>query len=251
MIHVTDRDGIRTLTIDRPPVNALNHEVLVALSDALQAAPGEGARGLMLSGAGMLFTAGLDVRHVLSLDAVGLRAFLGTFFGCLQVLVRSPIPVVAALNGASPAGGAVLALCCDWRVMARGAGRIGLNEVQVGLFPGAFIATLLSRCVGERKAGHLLLSGALLSPADAFACGLVDELADPESLHATACTWLEGCLAAPPQAFAMTRRLLRKDMIKAAEAMDGAALDALVEAWMAPEARAMLQAVTAKRKPTP
>jgi len=251
MINVTDHDGIRTLMLDRPPVNALNHEVLVALTAAIEAAPSAGARGLLLTGSGALFSAGLDVRHVLTLDAAGLRTFLETFFGCLKALVHCPLPVVAALNGASPAGGAVLALCCDYRVMARGTGRIGLNEVQVGLYPGAFIADLLVRRVGERQAGHLLLSGALLVPEDALSCGLVDELVDAEAVQATALVWLQRCLSAPPQAFAMTRRLVRQGVVKASELMDSAALDHLVAAWMAPEARAQLQAVTAKKKPAP
>jgi len=251
MINVNDSDGIRTLTLDRAPVNALNEEMLVALWETIEAAPASGARGLLLTGAGALFSAGLDVRHVLTLDAVGLRAFLEKFFGCMKALINCPIPVVAALNGASPAGGAVLALCCDYRVMARGNGRIGLNEVQVGLYPGAFIADLLVRCIGERPAGHLLLSGALLTPADALSCGLIDELVDAEALQGSARAWLERCLSAPPQAFAMTRRLVRQGALRASELMDREALDQLVTAWMAPEARSQLQAVTTKRKAAP
>src|SRR6185369_17057957 len=108
----------------------------------------EGARGIVLSGREGMFSAGLDVPTLLQLERDHLRAFWNDFFGLCAALARSSIPVVAAVTGHAPAGGAVLAIMCDYRVMARGPFRIGLNEVQVGLSVPECIQAALRRLVG-------------------------------------------------------------------------------------------------------
>jgi enoyl-CoA hydratase/carnithine racemase len=239
-----EKDGpIWTLVLARPPVNALNREMLIALTEAIGAAEASAARGLILTGAGTRFSAGLDVTEVRALDRDGLRTFLRTFFGCLRALARCPLPLVAAVNGASPAGGAVLALHCDRRIFVREGARIGLNEVQVGLYPGAMIHGLLQRIVGDRVAAECLMTGALLDGSEALTVGLVDELAEPTGVRIAARRWLDRLLALPPGAFAATRALVRRDLVALNEAMDDAALEAVVEAWMSEEARRTLEAL--------
>jgi len=125
-------DATLELKLARPPVNALDPRLVAALREAVTAAPAQGARAIVMSGQPGLFSAGLDVPHLLTLDRAAMIAFWGELFGLLRAIARSPIPTVAAITGHSPAGGAVLAIFCDYRVMARGAFRIGLNEVQVG-----------------------------------------------------------------------------------------------------------------------
>lgn len=247
MIDISDAQDIRTLCLNRPPVNALDRGMLEALRQAVAAAPRDGARGLILTGAGRLFSAGLDVRQVLSFTPEELLAFVRVFFDCLAVLANSPLPIVAAINGASPAGGAVLALLCDRRLMARGEGRIGLNEVRVGLFPGPMIHGLLERVVGARHAAELLSGGLLLSPEEAFAVGLVDALCEPTDLIGTARAWLQQRLALPPTAYQATRALVRRDLHRLVRAMDDAELGALVDAWSSVEARTSLASATARR----
>ncbi|HEX7112761.1 MAG TPA: enoyl-CoA hydratase/isomerase family protein, partial [Mizugakiibacter sp.] len=110
--------GIRELRLARPPVNALNPALVAALRKAVEDAPGEGASALLLSGSPGMFSAGLDVPELLTLDRAHFAPFWRDFYGACAALARSPIPVAAAVTGHSPAGGAVLALMCDWRVMA-------------------------------------------------------------------------------------------------------------------------------------
>ena len=247
MIEVIDREDVRTLVLNRPPVNALDDRLLEALAAELRRAPRDGARGLVLTGAGRLFSAGLDVRHVLSLSTDELLAFVRLFFGVLSVLAESPLPVVAAINGASPAGGAVLSLACDWRVMVRGEARIGVNEVRVGLFPGAMIHGLLQRVVGARHAASLLSGGLLLTPEDALAVGLVDALCEAGELTDVAGRWLRQHLDLPSAAFAATRALVRRDLHALLRSVDDEQLRALVTTWSTDEARAALAAATSRR----
>src|SRR5258708_276928 len=133
MIQTIEHGAVRELRLDRPPVNALSPELIVALRQAIQAAPGEGPGALILSGAPGRFSGGLDVPLLLTLDRPAMAALWRDFYALLGAIAASPIPIAAAITGPAPAGGTVLALFCDWRVMAEGDYKIGFNEVQVGL----------------------------------------------------------------------------------------------------------------------
>ncbi|HXQ31384.1 MAG TPA: enoyl-CoA hydratase/isomerase family protein [Steroidobacteraceae bacterium] len=246
MIEQHDDGQIRTLKLARPPVNALDSDLIAALDAAVAAAPGEGVRGLILTGAGGRFCAGLDVQQLVALEERGLKDFLQTFVACLRRLAAAPIPIVAAINGHSPAGGAVLALYCDHRIMAAGEFRIGLNEVQVGLCPGPMIHAVLVRCVGARTAGELLPAGALLEASRALEVGLVDELAPLEAVESRAHAWLGRMLALPPQAYAATRAVVRRDLVAIMQGVGAAELELMATAWSSSETRATLRALIEK-----
>lgn len=246
MIETEDAGGIRTLKLARPPVNALDRALLRQLEAEVAAAPAAGIRGLILTGGGGRFCAGLDLAELVSLDRRGLEDFLGVFFRCLRRLAESPLPIVAAINGHSPAGGAVLALFCDRRVMAEGEYRIGLNEVQVGLFPGAMIHAVLARVVGARVAAELLPAGALLEAAQALKLGFVDELAPLAEVEARARAWLERMLALPRRAYGLTRALVREDLVQAIARFGPAETAAAAELWADEETQSTLRALIAK-----
>jgi enoyl-CoA hydratase/carnithine racemase len=133
MIQTIEHGTMRELRLDRPPVNALSPELIVALKNAIEAAAREGAGALILSGAPGRFSGGLDVPLLLGLDRPAMAALWRDFYALLGTIAASPIPIAAAITGHAPAGGTVLALYCDWRVMAEGEYKIGFNEVQVGI----------------------------------------------------------------------------------------------------------------------
>ena len=176
-VRMFQHGEVTEIRMARPPVNALDPGLCRAIAEAVPAAADSGARGIVLTGEGKVFSAGLDIPHLLALgsrEAVG-AAWTG-FLDAARAIAASPVPVVAAINGHSPAGGCVLALCCDYRVMAEGAFRIGLNETQVGLVAPDGIQHLMRRTVGTHRASLLLLRGELVESASAHAMGLVDEL---------------------------------------------------------------------------
>lgn len=252
MLQVHDHDGgaIRELRFDRPPVNALTPELLAALGEAVAAAPGAGARALVLSGRPGMFSAGLDVPHLLRLDRGGIAALMGNLFGVMRALALSPVPVAAAVTGHSPAGGAVLALMCDRRVMAAAeAGakpfRIGLNEVEVGLPVPPAIFHAMARRTGLREAERLCLGGLLVDSAEALRIGLVDELAPAGEVVERALAWCRLLLALPPGALAGTRAVARADLHAAFAGFDGQ-VGTFVDAWFSAETQAAMRALVAK-----
>jgi Delta3-Delta2-enoyl-CoA isomerase len=140
MIVATDYGEVRELRLNRPPVNALSAELIAALRQSLETAVREGVQAVVLSGARQRFCAGLDVPLLATLDMPAIERVWRELYALLGALACSPIPVVAAITGHAPAGGTVLPLFCDWRVMAEGEWKIGLSEVRVGLAVGGFKA---------------------------------------------------------------------------------------------------------------
>ena len=248
MLDIIRHDPIYELRLARPPVNALDPALVRALRIAVEAAPDEGARAVVLSGAPGMFSAGLDVPALLQLDRDAFRPFWNDFFGLCAALACSPIPVAAAITGHAPAGGAVLAIMCDYRVMARGAFRIGLNEVQVGLSVPECIQAALRRLVGAYRAERLMVAGAMLDAEHAHAMGLIDELVDTDFVVPRALAWLGEVLKLPPRAMSETRRLARADL--AAVFADPAVLpvEDFLDGWFAAEAQNVLQSLAAHLK---
>lgn len=239
---------ILELRLARPPVNALHPELLLALREAIEAAPALGARGIVLSGGSSIFSAGLDVPYLLTLERDALRAAWMSFFKACEALARSPLPSVAAIGGHSPAGGAVLALFCDYRVMAEGPFRIGLNEVQVGLTVPECIQHALRRVVGHYRAERLMVAGAMIEASEAYRVGMVDELVPQSQVLDRAQDWLAQLLALPQGAMRATRALSRADLVAAVDDPVKLNLDVFLDAWFGAETQSVLQALVAKLK---
>ena len=248
ILETYQHGDIHELRLARPPVNALDAHLIRALREAVESAPANGARALVLSGRTGMFSGGLDVPSLLALDRAAMQAVWTDFFALLRALAASPVPIVAAITGHSPAGGAVLSIFCDYRVMARGTYRIGLNETQVGLVVPEVIQATLRRLLGSHRAERLMVAGALLDAEQALAAGLVDELIEAELVVGRAIGWLQDLLALPAQAMHETRRIARADLVAlfdVAGAMDTAHF---VDRWFSAEAQQVLGALVAKLK---
>ena len=252
LVEILEHGSLHEIRMARPPVNALNTDLCRALIAALNAAMAEGARGIVLSGSERVFSAGLDVPHLLSHgdDRHAVLDSWQAFFGIARTLAESRIPVVAALTGHSPAGGCVLALCCDYRIMARSPDpvrpfAIGLNETQVGLVAPEGIQQLLRRVVGMHRAERLLVSGELVPAERALEIGLVDELVAPGEVVPRAIDWLESLLKLPRQPMLMTRAIARADLAAALH-NDNIQLDRFIDGWYSADAQQALQALVAK-----
>ena len=251
MIEQHKHGSIHEIRLARPPVNALNPELLTALRTAVEAAPNDGARAIVLSGGPNVFSGGMDVPHLLGLQGDALKAAWHTFFDACIAIAKSPVPIVAAIAGHAPAGGCVLALCCDYRVMARSPDpakpfRIGLNEVQVGLAAPESIQHLLRRVVGRYRAERLLVAGAMPNAQQAHAIGLVDEVVDLGQVQPRAIAWLSELLKLPSAPMLATRALARADIVHALTDPKRIDLDGFLEAWNEPDTQNALQALVAR-----
>lgn len=243
MIVTTDHGPVREIRLSRPPANALSPELIAALSGAVAKAPAEGARAIVLSGTSGRFSGGLDVPLLMQLERPAIRETWQGLYGLLHGLAASPVPIAAAITGHSPAGGAVMALFCDYRIMAEGDFRIGFNEVPVGIPIPIAIHQAVARLVGTRTAERLCVTGQLLPPAEAARIGLVDEVVPPDCVVERAVEWCQALLALPPRALAVTRRTARADLVRLIEEGLAGEMDLLVDNWFHEETQAVLRSV--------
>jgi enoyl-CoA hydratase/carnithine racemase len=195
-----------------------------------------------------MFTAGLDVPELLRLDRSQMLECWKVFFAAQSRLANSRVPVAAAITGHSPAGGAVLALYCDYRVMAEGKFRIGLNEVEVGLTPGPVICAVLCRIVGARQAERLASGGLLLGPAEATAIGLVDRVVPADEVVPAAIEWAQRMVALPPRALAVTRSIVRADLVELLGNIAERDYELMNDVWFSEETQKTLRALVARLK---
>jgi Delta3-Delta2-enoyl-CoA isomerase len=246
MLLTFSHGPIRELRLNRPPVHALSYELIRGLREAIEAAPQNGVRALILSGTPGRFSGGLDVPLLLTYDRAGMAALWREFYALLQAMAGSPVPIAAAITGHAPAGGTVLSLFCDWRVMADGDFKMGLNEVQVGLPLPPVIFAGLRRLVNPRRAEHLAVRGSLLSPQEALAAGLIDEVAPPDQVVERAIQWCQTLLALPAEAMTITRRQARADLIAYFEQDIEREIEMVTGSWWSPETQKALQALAAR-----
>jgi Delta3-Delta2-enoyl-CoA isomerase len=245
MLNRIGHDDIIELCMARPPVNALDPEMVAALNTALDAAA-EDARAVILSGQPGLFSAGLDIKALLALDRAQMSEFWDAFFGLLRRLATLDVPVIAALTGHSPAGGTVMSIFCDERVMAAGEFRMGLNEVQVGMAMPPIIHAGVQRLVGTRQAERLCVGGLLIGPDEALRLGLIDEVAPPEEVVPRAIARARLLLSLPPAAMTRTRRMCRADLAGAFSMAGMASTDDMNDGWFSDETQATMKAVLAQ-----
>ena len=248
MLETIKHETIHELRLSRPPVNALDPALVRALRVAIASAPREGARGIVLSGRPGMFSAGLDVPALLPMKRDDLAVFWTDFFGLCADLACSPVPIVAAITGHAPAGGAVLSIMCDYRVMADGAFKIGLNETQVGLSVPECIQAAMRRLVGAYRAERLMVAGTLLDAADAKAFGFVDELVAADLVVPRAIAWMGDLLKLPSEAMSETRRQARADLTAIFADAGTLPVENILDRWFAPEAQSVLQALVARLK---
>lgn len=229
------------IRMEGPGKNALGAGMMDHLLERLSAARGA---PVLLTGAGDAFSAGLNLKEVLALDAAGMRTFLHKLEALISALYTYPGPTVALINGHAIAGGCVLALCCDHRVVrADEKVLIGLNEVALGLtFPPGVLRMVKER-IPPQHVTEVLLGAGLHPPAGALRLGLVDEVS-PEA-EPLARRRLEALAAHPPVAYAATKEALRGMSLIDGEGYADT-FNALLPSWVGDEVKARIAAVLKK-----
>ena len=233
-----------TLILDGPGKNALSSALMESIITRLREAGGE---PVLLTGAGDAFSAGLDLKEVAGLDRPGAERFLGTLERMAEALFTYPAPMVACVNGHAIAGGCVVELCADYRVLADSPKlRIGLNEVALGVqFPPTVLAVVHHR-VPPRGLERVVLEAALHDPQTALALGLVDEVA--VDVQGTARARLETLARHPRDAYVATKRALRAGVLDLSEAVRSRFREELVPSWITPGVKERVTAVLAPRR---
>jgi enoyl-CoA hydratase len=224
-------DEVALIRIDTGRGNAINSAWLARMSDLLLELSESNARAVVVTGHGTFFSGGLDLPSLLPLDRAAMQAFIQTFNDTMLRLFEVRLPMIAAINGYAVAGGCVLAMQADYRIMIDGPFKIGLNEVPLGIgLPAVVVETL--RC--QVPASSLLpiaLEGKLLSPHEALELELIHEVAPADSLIDRAVAWARERAALPQFAFQQVKHSLRKPAIDAVHAANARDASRWTESW--------------------
>ena len=176
-IRITIEDHYMHILLNRGKTNALDIAIINELIEAVDQANHDSAiEGLILSGKQDFFSSGHDLITLYQYDESAMEQFWSRYIFLIQKLTAFPKPSIAAITGHSPASGCVLALCCDYRIMAEGNYVIGLNEVALGMIVPESIFQLYAFWLGDAHAYRSLISGRLYNPAEALEIGLVDKV---------------------------------------------------------------------------
>lgn len=230
-------DSVAMVRLQVGKTNAINPAFLEAAGAALDKAA---AAAIVLTGHDRFFCSGLDLETLLQFGRSQMLDFMGHFDRLLLRLFTWPRPVVVAINGHGIAGGCILALACDVRIMARGDFRAGLNEIEIGL-PLTIAALEVARA--SLPPAHLetmLYGGQLYDPEELNAKGIVDGLANPESILIESLEVAQHLAAKPALAFAQIKASLRRPFADRIEAAIREGTDRFLDAWFDPNARARI-----------
>lgn len=249
-LNITHKDNYAIVQISRGRGNAINHGMIKDIRHAFAALKvNSKVSGVILTGNPGFFSVGLDVIELYDYDEEKLTAFWADFHQMVVDLTSFPKPLFAAISGFSPAGGCVMAVCCDYRLMAEGEKfQIGLNEVAVGIRVPAYIFHLYSFWIGSRKAYQNLMQGRLLSVAEAFESGLVDEVCSMENLLARAEEVMKHWLKHADSVVQSSKMNMRKELIEKVGHEPAEDIKARLAQWFHPESRKVMGALVAKLK---
>jgi enoyl-CoA hydratase len=240
MIIRSQQEGVLTLRLAHGKASALDVELLDALLGELDSVS-EDIRALILTGTGSIFSAGVDLFRLTREGPDYVQRFLPLLSRLVRTLFTFPRPVVAAVNGHAIAGGCVIVLAADTRLMAEGAGRIGLPELLVGVpFPAAALE-VVRFVVPRHKVQSLIYSGRTMSAQDALGAGLVDELVAPNELLTQAHELARQLALIPAQTYRLTKESLRASALEQIEKAGHMQDKAALEVWSSPETQARVR----------
>jgi 3,2-trans-enoyl-CoA isomerase len=208
--NLTINEGIAKIALNRGKVNAINERVVEELTDCFRRLSCDlDVKAIIFTGEGKFFTFGFDIPEFLSYSKESFIRYLTKFTGLYTDIFLYPKPVIAALNGHTIAGGCMLAIACDYRIMVGGRTKISLNEINFGssLFAGSVVMTQL--LLGQRKSENALLSGAMYSAEEACQMGLIDQTSSEIDLEAEAIKIALQYAAKDEAAFRSIKKLLR------------------------------------------
>ncbi|MEU6134734.1 enoyl-CoA hydratase-related protein [Nocardioides sp. NPDC047086] len=211
-VNLTVEDGIGTIRLDRPKMNAISFQVQAELLEvATQAAADDDVRAVVVYGGERLFAAGNDVKEMAGLSYSEMAKRVAGVQAAVTAVAEIPKPVVAAVTGYALGGGCELALAADFRIVAEDA-TFGQPEVLLGIIPGAGGTQRLARLVGPSKAKDLIFSGRFVKADEALAIGLADRLVPAASVYEEALAWASQFKKAAPYALAAAKTAIDKGL---------------------------------------
>ncbi len=200
VVTVSVDEGIGTIRLDRPPMNALNAQIQEELRAAATALSADDeVRAVVVYGGEKVFAAGADIKEMATMSYADMAARAPGLSSAFDAVARIPKPVVAAITGYALGGGCELALACDWRVAADDA-KLGQPEINLGVIPGAGGTQRLARLIGPARAKDLVMSGRMVTADEALRIGLVDRVVPAAEVYPAARELVARYVSGPAQA---------------------------------------------------
>lgn len=232
MIHREDLDRIAVLRIEHGKANTLDAALCDAIVKAFDDA--SDARAVVLVGTGKIFSAGVDLFQVLEGGNAYLDTFVPAMCRAFERMFVHPAPVVAAANGHAIAGGCLLVAAADQRLMAGGAGRIGIPELQVGVPFPPIALEIMRFSTPPQHFQTIVYRAETYEPPDALALGLLDEVVEPGALLDRALATAERLASIRAETFALTKREIRRPVMDRVRALEQDAAPDIRAQWLDP-----------------
>ena len=224
--------GIVKVILHRGKVNALNDQVIAELhSTLIDLEKDLNVKAIVISGSGKFFSFGFDIPEFLSYSKQKFTDYLVRFTDLYAYIFFYPKPVIAAINGHAIAGGCMLALAGDKRIMVSGKAKISLNEINFGSSVFAGSTEMLRFCAGDKNAAEILYSGAMYSAEEAKELGLIDIFTNENDLMKVATTLALELGEKPVPAFASIKSLLRKSFADEMKLKEKESIKRFVDIW--------------------
>lgn len=252
-LKVAIKDRLATVTIDHGKVNAID----TTLSRDLEAAfldldDNDNIDGVVLAGRPDCFCAGLNVVTLATSDTAALREFFSAYLSALQTMVRFSKPLVAAVTGFAPAGGTIIALTADYRVMATGAKHtVGMNEFNMSLQIPKMMGDIFAYYVGEARAWSNIQNASMYTADEAISLGLINESAAPGEVLEKAEVHCRKLMEVRFPVFKRTKRYLRRGLLEVIDHGSTEMVDTIAEDFKDPEFKKMMKMFAASLSPKP
>jgi Delta3-Delta2-enoyl-CoA isomerase len=239
-------DNYVVVELNRGTANSLNLELLEELLQTFEMLENdESIKGVVLTGKERFFSAGLDVIELYSYDELQMTDLFITLARVVKTLFLFDKPLVASITGHAPAGGCILAISCDYRVMADGEYRIGLNEIPVGIVMPEFIYQVLAYWMGKGKAFQHIAEGRLISANKALGVGLVDRVVPAEDVLRIAIEQLKTYMALDSNTWVQSKKNMRFEYLPDLDVDEDKITD-MLQQWFKPETRELMSNLVAK-----
>jgi enoyl-CoA hydratase len=210
MLRIEERGDIAVAYLARPPVNALDRELLQAIGDGFTRLAATDVGAVVLTGEGSSFCAGADLFAVMEGSTEYIEGTVPALTKAFKALFEFPRPVVAAVNGHAIAGGAILTCECDYRIMAAGSGKIGISELQVGVPFPTYAIEIMRFAVAPQHLQELVYLARAYTPEDALVKGMIDEVVEADQLLPRAISVAERLAAIPRDTFEAMKKIIRQ-----------------------------------------
>jgi Delta3-Delta2-enoyl-CoA isomerase len=240
-IHLIKKENYGIIQMDREKANPMNHEFVAELRIALKNfSEDDSIQGAIINGKENFFSAGLDLPELYTYDEKQFEKFWRNFMDLVSDLVAFDKPLIASINGHAPAGGCIIAIGCDYRVMAEGKYKIGLNEIPIGIVVPRGVFDIYSFWIGRRTAFQYLMEGKLFSPEHAKMIGLVDEIVPADKVLEAAETKLKQYLQYEQNGWRLTKRQLKQDQLKSISSISEFEMKTFQKQWWSEPVRTLV-----------